>query len=45
MESTTTGGLLPHEIEIPLLFAVILMAMIILPQIMCPWNNFKTKDD
>ena len=39
------GGLLPHELQTPLLFAVIIMAMIILPQLFCPFNTYKAKDD
>ena len=44
MDESLTHGLLPHEIEYPLLFAIIIVALIVLPQCLCPFN-MKTKDD
>jgi hypothetical protein len=37
--------LLPHEMHTPLLFALVLVALIVLPQILCPFNTYKDKDD
>ena len=47
-DSTTVGmdeSILPHEMQTPLLFAFILIALIILPQVLCPFNTYKPKDD
>ena len=45
MDADGLQDLLPHEMQTPLLFALVLVALIVLPQILCPFNTYKDKDD
>lgn len=45
MDADGLQDLWHSEMQTPLLFALVLVALIVLPQILCPFNTYKDKDD